>query len=206
MCQGAKIITLDALWSDVVYGYFKRQNMVQRVIENTFVPDEKRCHYIITNAPVIRMFQEILDDLRKGRNILLATMSSAIGHDLITYLQKHHPDLGEDHIIYHHSKQDDKLKRSLNDVDSLWSKAKLVIHTPSVETVTLFLFFLTGIRVYSIRSLMATPGQTLTKKTNRGPISRSVTSIKHIFMYVMGVRPVWQHYKCRRERETILPR
>lgn len=138
MCQSAKIITLDALWSDVVYGYFKRQKMVQRVIENTFVPEEKRCHYNITNAPVVKMFQEITDSLKDGRNILLATMSSQIGHDLIAFVHTHYPELAEDQIIFHHSKQSDKLKRLLNDVDILWSNAKLVIHTPSVETVSFF--------------------------------------------------------------------
>ncbi len=79
--------------------------------------------------------EEIANKLKDGKNCVLQTLAYNHGETVAETMI----ELGvlqRNEIIFHHSKQSDKLKKQLRDVNSLWIKARLLIYTNSVESVS----------------------------------------------------------------------
>jgi hypothetical protein len=119
-----KLLVLDGDFDNRSYDYINFfGNSI--ILENECKKDIK--HFIYDNDRK-RYEKKIDDDLIKGKNVIICTMSSKIG--------LHYYDMYKDkyECILHCSNSDDILKEELKDVNTLWKTGRLLIYSPCIES------------------------------------------------------------------------
>ncbi|BCS83767.1 hypothetical protein QLL95_gp0356 [Cotonvirus japonicus] len=93
------------------------------VINNNFKLFQKT--FEITND-LCNFEKELLDDLRKKKNICVVSMSAS-------YLARLEPFISKYQYVIHTSKSDDKLKDELEDVNNFWTNYQVCCFSPTIE-------------------------------------------------------------------------
>jgi hypothetical protein len=121
--NSTKVLALDGDFHNRSYDFLKSFGNIN-VVHNTIIKDIK--HFVFTNNKS-RFEISIEEDLKNGLNIIIVSMSSKIA----TYLYEYYKNKYE--CILHCAKAPDKYKKELENVNGFWSKARLVIYSPTVE-------------------------------------------------------------------------
>lgn len=78
--------------------------------------------------------QRIIEDLRNGRPVVVASLSTEKIRALLDAIRREIPGLDKNLIIVHTRMQSDAIKKMLVDVDKLWFGKLLVIFSPTIES------------------------------------------------------------------------
>ena len=107
-----KILALDGDFGNRAYTFLK--HFGKNIIINNKCQKDKR-HYMFMDSK--RDFDKMINnDLKNGKNIVVASMSSKKANEIHNkYVKKYKS-------VLHCSKSDDKLKESLKDVEKFWNK------------------------------------------------------------------------------------
>lgn len=123
------IVIMDALWGQQTYDFLKQSDIAFKLIINQYVGTTRTFKW---HASLSLWYMQIRRDIDAGRNIVIPSLSAQAMYDLKADLLAK-TDLSEDAILIHTSKQDDDVKKSLISVNSLWSKYRLVMYSPTIE-------------------------------------------------------------------------
>lgn len=128
-----KIITLDALWSQHAYEFFKILGIKQEIIVNTSLPKQQK-HFVYVRCDLAWWVDEISEKLNAGKNCVLQTLSYDHGEKVSRMLIESGV-LVESQIVYHHARSPDSLKQNLQDVNTYWPQFRMLIYTGTIEAV-----------------------------------------------------------------------
>lgn len=123
------IITMDALWENEVYDFLRMNDITQRVVINEWKPQPRTFRFSNDEKAWTK---SIANDLEKGHNVAVATMSAEAAYRLRDNMLKLLPEV-ELEIILHTSRSDDEMKQYLRNVNGFWKTGRLVIYTPTIE-------------------------------------------------------------------------
>ncbi len=120
-----KLIALDGDYGNRSHKFFQQFDKNPIVLENLVKKNLR--HFILTNKRCA-FEQQIDDDLKAGKNIVIASMSSTI----CTYFYNKYKDIYK--CVCHCSDSDDSIKECLQDVANYWIKFQLLCYSPSIES------------------------------------------------------------------------
>ena len=127
-CAG-HVLAMDANLGAATHGFLERASMTKRTLVNAYRPPSKT--YWV-NEHVKPWLSRIVADLRAGKNVVVASMSTEALNDVRTSALEAGV-VTDDDILIHTSKTDDNVKRQLVNVDELWSQYRLVMYSPTIE-------------------------------------------------------------------------
>ena len=123
-----KIIALDAFISNMSYDFLKALDPNIIAIQNTYRNSEPKIYRIIVDKN--EWLNDMICNLKKGRNIAIATCSSEEGEKTEEKLLAEFPNI----IIANYNKMSkDSHLKELDNVNENWSKYNVVIYTPIVQ-------------------------------------------------------------------------
>jgi hypothetical protein len=125
----SRVIAMDAFLGDGSFEFFNAVGISNQVVVNAHKTPPRTFEFTNhENAWRAR----IADDLLKGRNVVVASLST----QLIYKVRQNALDsagIDESDILVHTSKSGDDIKKALVDVDSLWTKYRLVLYSPTIS-------------------------------------------------------------------------
>lgn len=131
LMQAAKrgIITMDAFWGAATHEFLEELQLSNQLVINAHRPPPRT--FSFTNDGDWWQ-QRIVDDLKAGVNVVLASMSTERIFRVKDALLSTGV-LQEKDILMHTSKTDDAIKASLVNVDALWSNYRFVAYSPTIS-------------------------------------------------------------------------
>ena len=143
LSQCGKIIACDGSITSRTYEILQRvatkSNRAMVYIENQAVILKRKLHIFpsCTNradkeglvADKMNFIDHILDDLRAGKKIVIATSRQGFGEDIETTIKQELPHIK---LKYYHGLMDDMEKRELADVNTHWAGLDCLIYSPVV--------------------------------------------------------------------------
>lgn len=127
--EASRVLCLDAAWGLDSFQFFQELKQSQGTIINGYVGTQRT--FVFGDREDL-WTDAIIGDLKEGKNIVLATMSSELGHRVKTHVLSL-DILQQNNVVLHTRTADDALKKELLNVDQLW-KTRLVIYSPTVES------------------------------------------------------------------------
>ncbi len=129
MHQAGHVLPMDANLGAATHGFLERAGITKRTVVNAFRPPPKT-YWVVKSEEA--WLARIMADLQAGKNVVVASMST---EQLVT-VQRLALEAGvvnDAEVLVHTSKSDDAVKRKLVDVDTLWSRYRLVMYSPTIE-------------------------------------------------------------------------
>lgn len=123
------VITMDALWGNASHNFLKTSEIPNRLVHNV-VRTPPRTFTFTNDGESWRA--DILQDLSEGCNIVVASLSSEQVYRIRDAILASGL-ISEDEVLLHTSKTSDSVKKLLADVNSLWTKYRIVMYSPSVS-------------------------------------------------------------------------
>ena len=123
------LIALDADMDDRVYDYIKSvRSQEPLVLINKHKPETPRTYILTSNYE--KQVTKICEDAKMGKKIVLVCMSLQKASELESILSK---VIDREKIICHTSMSNDIIKKSLQNVNKLWTVYQIVIYTSVIE-------------------------------------------------------------------------
>lgn len=127
--RAGHVLSMDAYWGPAAYAFLAKVGLSNRLVVNDFKVPARR--FMVDECE--KSWQNrLLQDLREGKNLAVASMSTQAIERLINLVVTEGV-LPPNQVLCHTSKTADNLKRQLIDVDKLWFGYRLVLYSPHIE-------------------------------------------------------------------------
>jgi len=122
----------------------------QRLLQNNVRPDRLQRHYHFANWAREEWINMILSDLTANHNVVVVTLSQNVGEELQRRVLMEFPEMDDEFyeseeedenqplvvnkVLFYSGKMDDRRKKDLSRVNTVWSHCRLLIYSPTIES------------------------------------------------------------------------
>lgn len=140
------ILLLDALYGSKSYLLIKDLGLSQRVLQNNHITFDLQRQFTFSNWKLEEWMDMIIADVSAGLNIIVVTLSNAVGQALKDKVMECCEELEDEYtladdcnttvnkVLYYSSKMDDKRKKDFARINTVWARCRLVIYSPTIES------------------------------------------------------------------------
>lgn len=129
-----RILASDGMFDLDCYHFFESIGRPIKLVINDYMPVEHRRTFKF-GMTIGEAFDEIVELLKEGKNVVAPSLSSKVCEKLIIYVKDAKiPGISENDLLMHIAEQADEVKRTLKNVNILWKTKRLVTFSPCVDT------------------------------------------------------------------------